>query len=70
MIGLNVMSHAKIKDHKVVKHFTINVATSRHGGNLLTMAMVLGVHHNNVFDAMQRCHVLVMVVVQMQYGFL
>lgn len=55
-IGLNVASHVKTKDHRVAKHVTLRMVVSRHGGNVSTMARVLGIHHNNVFDAVQRCH--------------
>jgi hypothetical protein len=55
-IHLNVASHAKTKDHRVAKHVTLRMVVSGHGGNVSTMARVLGIHCNNVFDAVQRCH--------------
>jgi hypothetical protein len=55
-ISLNVASHVKTKDHRVAKHVTLKMVVFGHGGNVLTMARVLGIHHNNVFDAMQRHH--------------
>ncbi len=64
-IGLNVMNDVKTKDHKVTKHFTLCMAVSGHGGNVSIMARVLRVHCNNVFDVVQRCHVLDDGVVQM-----
>jgi hypothetical protein len=57
-IGVNVVSHAKAKDHRVAKHAMFSMAMSRHGGNVSAMAKVLGVHCNNVLDALQRHHVL------------
>ncbi len=55
-IALNVESHAKTKDHRVTKHVTLRMVVSGHGGNVSTMARVLGIYRNNVFDAVQRCH--------------
>ncbi len=52
------MSHAKTKGHRVAKHATFSMAMFGHGGNLLAMAGVLGVHSNNVLDVVQRHNVL------------
>jgi len=58
MIALNVASDVKTKDHRVAKHAMLSMTMFRHGGNVSTTAKVLGVHRNNVFDALQRHHVL------------
>ncbi len=52
------MSHAKTKGYRVTKHATLSMAMSGHGGNVLAIAKVLGVHCNNVLNVVQRHHVL------------
>jgi hypothetical protein len=55
--SLNVVNHVKTKDHSVAKHATFSMEMFGHGGNVLAMASILGVHHNNVLDVVQRHHV-------------
>jgi len=54
----NVVKCVKTKHNLVAKHATLNMVMSRHGGNVVTISKVFGVHYNNVVDVMQRRHAL------------